>query len=651
MNKEKLDLIRLNDIRIEDSFWNKYTRLVTSQIIPYQWRVLNDEEPGAELSHCIQNFKIAAKEAEGDFYGFVFQDTDLAKWLEAVAYSLSYEKNEELEKLADEAIDLIARAQQKDGYLDTYFMIKEPEHQFSNLREGHELYTAGHMLEAAVAYYQVTGKDKFLNIMRRCADLICRKFHEPEYLNAVPGHQEIEIGLVKLYLVTKEQKYLDMAYDFINRRGTEPNYLIHEHEKESWVDIFHDVNPFDPKYSQCHLPVRKQDTAEGHAVRAVYMYCAMADLAFEYQDEELLQACKNLYANIVQKRMFITGGIGSSGAYERFTTDFDLPNDRNYSESCASIGLALFCRRMAQITKEEKYIETMECALMNTVLAGIALDGKSFFYVNPLEVWPKNCMEHTSMAHVKPVRQKWFGCACCPPNIARTLASLGEYVCFQEENTLWLNLYVGSTIQTELGGKDLVLDIQTDMPFEGKLSVSVDNRSGAEGLLMLRIPSYAKDAVVMVNQKIFVENPHFSNGNGGYLEIPINGETKEIQISFAMPAHFVYANPKVRDDIGKVAVKKGPLVYCAEEMDNGENLAGIYIDTSVKPEEIFNETLLGGTTVIKLKGQRVCQPDGENDSLYMEEAPVLEQAEIQMIPYCYWGNRVPGEMMVWMKTK
>lgn len=642
---KKRNTIKLNDIRIDDAFFNKYTKLVTKEIIPYQWEVLNDREPTAEKSHCIENFKIAAGEAEGEFYGFVFQDTDLAKWLEAVAYSLSYEKNTSLEETADRAIDLIARAQRPDGYLDTYFIIKEPEGKFTNLREGHELYTSGHFMEAAVAYYEVTGKDKLLKVMEKNADLICETFHKKPYLNAVPGHQEVEIGLIKLYHATGKRKYLDMAKDFIDRRGTEPNYLIHEHENPNWTDVFHNPDPFFPEYSQCDEPVRKQKTARGHAVRAVYMYAAMADLAYEYGDEELLEAAKTLYQNITEKQMYITGGIGSSGIYERFTVDFDLPNDRNYSESCASIGLALFCRRMAAITGEEKYIETMETALYNTVLSGIALDGKSFFYVNPLEVIPGNCLPFTSIGHVKPVRQKWFGCACCPPNIARTLASLGEYTCFTGEEEVYLNLHIGSRFTADFSGKTLTFSVKTKMPFQGETEIRVENREGAEGSLYVRIPSYALRPKVFLGEDLFLDCPET-----GYARIPVSGKEMVIRVFFEMPAQFVYADPMVSADNGRVAVKKGPLVYAAEEADNGAQLSMLSVDTSVSPREYYQEELLGGTEMILLKGERLERGDGSK-GLYRLVRPERKETEIKLIPYCYWNNRTAGEMQVWLREK
>lgn len=649
MRESRLELISLHSIRVEDHFWSRYTGLVTKEIIPYQWKALNDEIEDAEPSHCISNFRIAAGEKKGEFQGWVFQDTDLAKWLEAVAYSLSYEKNEALEAVADDVIALVGRAQEENGYLNTYFSTREPGKQFKNLKEGHELYTAGHFIEAAVAYYKVTGKDALLRIMKRNADLICEVFHTARYDNAVPGHEEIELALVKLAEVTGEQKYLDMAYEFVNRRGTEPNYLYHESSRPDFVDVWHDPNPYVNEYGQNHLPVREQETAEGHAVRAVYLYCAMANLAYAYRDEELFAACEKLYRNMVEKRMYITGGIGSSGTMERFTTDYDLPNDTNYSESCASIGLALFARRMAQITGDAAYVDTMELALMNTVLSGIAMDGKSFFYVNPLEVWPGNCIPATDKNHVKPVRQKWFGCACCPPNIARTLASLGEYICFVEKNALWLNLFVGGDIETELAGTTLALSVESEFPYQGKVRIKFREikecvaKQEKRGELRIRIPAYA------VSPRFFVDGEEIQPAvEQGYAVLPGVWRNQTIDYTFDMKAQFVYANPLVRADNGKTALVRGPLVYCMEEVDNGANLSAMYVDTEQPLTEQYDADLLGGTVVIRAKGKKVCD-EGWGMALYQTRRPKLQDTELTFVPYYSWGNRTPGEMTVWTK--
>jgi len=645
-SNNKLYSLPLQNIKISDNFWTKYTKLVKDVIIPYQWDILNDRIEDAEPSYCLNNFRIAAGEKEGEFGGAVFQDTDIAKWLEAVAFTLSTTKDEALESIADDVIDLIGRAQDKNGYINTYFTIKEPNLRWTNLTEGHELYTAGHLLEAAVAYYNATGKDKFLNIMKRFADLICDNFGEKEnQIHGYPGHQEIELALVKLYEVIKDKKYLDTAKYFIDERGKSPNYFLEEEKTEKFKRIFPEFKNYTPLYSQSHLPVREQTTAEGHAVRAVYLYCAMADIAYEYGDEELLKGCKTLWNNIVNKRMYITGGIGSSGLLERFTTDYDLPNDINYSETCASIGLALFGLRMTKITKEAHYMDIVEKALYNTVLSGIAMDGKGFFYVNPLEVWPDSCIERTSKEHVKPVRQKWFGVACCPPNIARTLASLGQYIYLAEDNKLYINLFVSNETVFKLGEDEINLKVETNFPNENDINIQITSEVEKEILLAIRIPFYAENYSILVNDKQY----EFETDKG-YAIVKGKFKNDKLKITFNSPARFIYANPLVRADSGKVAITKGPLVYCLEEIDNKDNLSAIFVDTSITPVEKYDKELFGGTTVVTLKGKKIVNDNWNENELYGTKKPIYDDIRIKAVPYCYWGNRKPGEMIVWMKN-
>lgn len=638
--------ISLNCIKIDDVFFNKYVKLVKEVIIPYQWDVLNDRLEDVETSHCIENFKIAAGEAEGEFQGAVFQDTDVAKWLEAVGFVLSMGRDEKLEKLADETIELIGRAQHADGYINTYFTIKEPNARWSNLTEGHELYTAGHLIEAAVAYYEATGKERFLNIMCRFADLICETFgYEEGQIQGYPGHQEIELALVKLYRTTGETKYLKQAKYFIEARGVGENYFLKEMAREDFKQIFPEFAGYTPKYSQSHLPVSEQKTAEGHAVRAVYMYCAMADLAEEYQDEEMMKHCDDLWDNIVSKRMYITGSIGSSGLLERFTTDYDLPNDCNYSETCASIGLALFGKRMADMKKDAKYMDVAERALYNTLLSGIAMDGKSFFYVNPLEVWPDNCIDRTSKEHVKPVRQKWFGVACCPPNIARTLASLGQYIYFQEEDQLFVNMYIANKTETLLNGVPAKVEICGQFPWKNKVEIRISAEQPTTATVALRIPGYVTSTKLYKNG---TELTGYEVKNGYAL---LNGDFKEdcITVEFGMEPQLVHANPLVRADSGKAAIVKGPLVYCLEEADNGSNLASIFVKNDSVLTEEFEEGLFGGTSVVKFEGMKISSNDWEENMLYAAKPVTFEKVELKAIPYCYWNNRTPGEMNVWMK--
>lgn len=632
----------LKQLRIDDPFWNRYTALVTKQIIPYQYLALNDLQPDAEPSYSVKNLRVAAGLEEGTFHGWVFQDTDVAKWLEAVAFSLSYEENPELERTADEMIHLIGLAQRENGYLNTHFSILYPGRYYCNLKEGHELYTAGHFIEAAVAYYRVTGKDAFLKIVCKCADHILQVFHTPEYQDAVPGHEEIELALCKLADVTGNEAYRNMALEFINRRGCS-TYLDDEHKLERFINVWHDRNLYHAPYGQAHKPVREQTTAEGHAVRALYLYSAMADLALSYDDDGLRNACEALYDNIVNKRMYITGGVGSSGTLERFTTDYDLPNDTNYSESCASIALAMFCRRMARLTGHAKYMDTAEQALINTVLAGVAMDGKSFFYVNPLEVIPAACMPATDKNHVKPQRQKWFGCACCPPNIARALASLADYIFFGGDDTLWVNLFIGGDYQVSIGDAPVDLQMRSGLPYDGDVSIRLTAQQNISGSLKLRIPEYAEHPTITVNGQ-----PVVICDDRGYAVIPIQGAEADIHFSFDVPPRLIYANPRVSSDVGKCAVKKGPLVYCLEQTDNGDNLAGLIIDPAAPLQEQYEAELLGGTVSVTAQGWRL---DAEQfgPGLYHTAPPQRKSVQMKFVPYCFWGNRGLGEMQVWAR--
>ena len=642
---EKLSLVKLQATKIRDSFWDRYIKLVKETIIPYQWDILNDNIKNIETSHCLRNFKIAAGKETGEFYGVVFQDSDAAKWLEAAAYSLAAEKDEKLEAMADEVIALIEEAQQPDGYINTYFTIKEPDLRWTNLEEGHELYTAGHLMEAAVAYYNTTGKKRFLHCICKFADLICDVFSEDNNREGYPGHQEVEIGLIKLYEVTGNRNYLKMAKSFLDRRGKEPNYFLEEEKKPEFKRIFPEFENYLPLYSQSHKPVREQETAEGHAVRAMYMYCAMADVAYEYKDKELLDICGKIWDDIVNKKMYITGSIGSSGLLERFTTDYDLPNNSNYSETCASIGLALFGRRMAQITRDSKYIEVMERAMYNTLLSGIAMDGTSFFYVNPLEVWPDNCLPRTSKEHVKPVRQKWFGVACCPPNIARTLACVGEFIYFRGNRSLWVNLFVSSETGICIHGDIVKLRQETRFPNEGNVKFFVENEAAVEFQLAIRIPEYAGD------HKFFLDGAHIKQEKveKGYLLLDISGKHHTIEMLFSVSPRIMHANPLVKEDIGKIAVMKGPMVYCLEEVDNGKNLPAIFLDTKQELKEFYEEKLLGGVTVIRAKGRKVVDSEWQDYELYKESDLKLEEIQLTFVPYAYWGNRRTGEMLVWVK--
>jgi DUF1680 family protein len=421
----------LHKLNVTDPFLGQYQRLVRDVVIPYQWEALNDRISEADPSHAIENFRIAAGLAEGEFYGMVFQDSDVAKWLEAVAWSLCQKPDAELEKTADEVIALVAAAQCDDGYLNTYFTVKAPAERWTNLAECHELYSAGHMIEAAVAYFQATGKRSLLEVACRLADHIDSVFGPGvNQLQGYDGHPEIELALMRLFEVTQETRYRDLVNFFVEQRGTQPHFYDKEFAQRggTWFWPNHGtawmVN--DKAYSQAHLPLSEQQSAIGHAVRFVYLMTGVAHLARLSGNERLRQDCLRLWQNMAQRQLYITGGIGSQSRGEAFSSDYDLPNDTVYAESCASIGLMMFARRMLEMEGDGQYADVMERALYNTVLGGMALDGKHFFYVNPLEVQPKSLKFNHIYDHIQPVRQRWFGCACCPPNIARVLASIGH---------------------------------------------------------------------------------------------------------------------------------------------------------------------------------------------------------------------------------
>lgn len=643
----KLKAPDLKNIKINDGFWNKHIRLVHDVILPYQWEAINDRIPDAQSSHCLENFRIAAGRKEGEYYGAVFQDTDIAKWLEAVGFCLCSTQDEELERTADEVIDLIADAQCSDGYLNTYFTVKEPEQRWHNLCEGHELYTAGHMIEAAVAYYMGTGKRKLLDCVIRLADLICSIFGDGEgQMHGYPGHQEIELALVKLAGITGDRKYMDTAKYFLDRRGVGENYFLKEMKSRQYRQLFPEFKEYDPRYSQSHMPVRMQRTAEGHAVRAVYMYSAMADIAWEYEDKALLQACEGIWDNMVKRRMYITGSIGSSGLLERFTCDYDLPNSFNYSETCASIGLAMFGMRMGNITKDGKYFDVVERALYNTVLAGVALDGRSFFYVNPLEVWPPSCMNRTSREHVKPVRQKWFGVACCPPNVARTLASLGQYMMAADEETIYFHLFISGESRIKLGGHEITVQMETKFPWENEVLISFAGIPEGGIKAAVRIPDYALDFQMNCIDGGCIDY----RTEKQYAHIFIEKDCK-ISAAFHSPPRFVRANPKVRADIGKTALVRGPLVYCLEEADNGDNLAAVFVEPGTEITEKPADGP-GESVALYFKGKKEEITGWEpEEALYQERETKWKDIQLKAVPYAYWNNRTPGEMCVWMKER
>lgn len=670
----------LKKVKVTDSFWKNEIELVRTEVIPYQWNALNDNVEGAAPSFCMRNFKVAGRLNQkkrdlgnkfvpptytfrgfealpedpenpdpDQFYGFVFQDTDFSKWIEAVAYSLTQHPDEELEKIADEAIDIVVAAQQEDGYLDTYYIINGRDQSFTNLRDHHELYCFGHLTEGAVAYYQATGKDKLLKAAERFADYLATVFGEEEgKCKGYPGHEIAEMALIRLYEVTGNEAYFRLGKFFIDERGKRPYYFDSENHPEVKIRGHEQEERY--HYNQAHKPVREQTEATGHAVRAVYLYSGMADVARISGDDKLFEACEKLWNNMVEQKMYITGGIGATHLGEAFSFDYDLPNDTAYAETCASIGILFWARRMLEIKPDSKYADVMERALYNGVLSGMALDGKSFFYVNPLEVNPKACHRDERKFHVKPIRQKWFGCACCPPNLARLISSIGTYAYTESEDTLFVHLYIGAEMEKTVGDRQLHISMQSGFPWNGDVRVKVTG-NGEKMKLALRIPDWCQGNYHIEG----VAEQDCSMVDGYlYIEDTWQGE-KEITLHFPMDVVFYQAREEVREDYGKVAVARGPIIYCLEEADNGEKLYELFVDAS--SEAVVEQGDICGVSCNKVKvpAKRIVTAKGSDSGstgLYHRAAKKQSKdVELTMIPYFMWANRGENEMTVWVNEQ
>ena len=661
----------ITGLRVTDNFWKKEMELVRTEVIPYQWEALNDRVPGAAPSFCMRNYKRAAEiqkekrekgsayvpqtwplttfetlpkepgRLDGRFYGFLFQDSDFSKWVEAVAYSLSQHPDPELERTADEAIEIVCAAQREDGYLDTYYLINDESAIFTNLRDNHELYCFGHLAEGAAAYYQATGKDGLLKAAERFASYIASQIGPEEgKKRGYPGHEIAEMALMRLYELTGKREYLELASYFVNERGRKPYYFDVERK------LVCPPGELRYQYNQAHLPVREQEEAVGHAVRAVYLYSGMADVARATEDESLKRACETLWNNIVRKKLYITGGIGATHEGEAFSFDYDLPNDTAYAETCAAIGLVFFARRMLQLTPKAEYADVMERALYNGVLSGMALDGKSFFYVNPLEVLPEACHKDKRKQHVKPVRQKWFGCACCPPNLARLISSIGSYAYTEKEDTLFLHLYLGGEITAQAGGRQVRAAVYSEMPWNGAVSLECRSDLDEPYTFALRIPGWADGYELDAPEGTKREE------KDGYLYLTRAWKKGEsVRMNIPMKIRLVCANPLVREDTGKAAVMRGPVVYCMEEADNGKNLHLLEIGAdemhTAAGRDAMGEHFIG----ITAGGRRRMADGAEEEPLYAEyRAPDYEKAELVYIPYYMWNNRGEGEMQVFTRV-
>lgn len=583
-----IEQIDFSHVKINDNFWSPRLSKHVSATLPVCIDQIENQ------TGRIRNFENAAK-GEGEHSGIFFDDSDVYKALEGMAYSLINNPDPELEKKADEWIDKFAAAQQPDGYINTFYTLTGLDKRWTNM-DKHEMYCAGHMIEAGVAYYQATGKRKLLDVCIRMTDHMMSQFG-PGKRHWVPGHEEIELALVKLYQTTQEQKYLDFAYWLLEERG-------HGH------GTMGDEGKWNPVYYQDIVPVRQLTDISGHAVRCMYLYCGMADVAALKNDTGYIAAMDRLWDDVVHRNMYITGGIGSSRDNEGFTEDYDLPNLDAYCETCASVGMVLWNQRMNQLTGDSKYIDVLERSLYNGALAGISLGGDRFFYVNPLE----SKGDHH--------RQEWYGCACCPSQLSRFLPSIGNYIYASSDDALWVNLYIGNTGQIRIGETDILLTQETDYPWNGSVKLTISTSQPLEKEIRLRIPDWCKTYDLSINGKR-INVPK----EKGYAVIKDWKSQDVIALDMDMPVEIVAADPHVKENFDKRAIQRGPLVYCMEEIDNPVYFDQIQLSPSTTFQTAFASDILNGIKTIKTNGRA---------------------QSATFIPYYAWDNRKAGKMRVWI---
>lgn len=623
--------IEFTQVHFNDDFF--LPRLDTNRLvtIPYDFEK-------CERTDRIANFAVAGGLQEGEFVGFRYNDSDVFKVIEGAAYSLHNHPDPELEEYLDDLIYKIAAAQEDDGYLFTCRTInpdKVPEaageKRWSNLKDSHELYNVGHMYEAAVAHFQATGKRNLLDVAIKNANLICDTFGpEEEKLHGVPGHQEIEIGLVKLYRVTKNEKYLKMAKYFLDQRGNSDNRELYTYGKDGENKV----------YTQDHKPVIEQEEAVGHAVRAGYMYSGMADVAALTNDNDYLNAIDKLWNNVVNKKLYITGGIGAKHSGEAFGPNYSLPNLSAYCETCGAIANMLWNQRLFLLHGDAKYIDVLERTLYNNFLAGVSIHGDEFFYPNPLE---------SDGSHE---RSPWFDCACCPTNVVRFMPSLPGYVYGKKENELFINLFIGSNANVDMDFGEVEVTQKTNYPWEGDVKIRIQPEKATTFNVNIRIPGWARNQAVPGDLYKFYEDtddktriiinneevtPEIINGFASIKRKWEKGD--EISIEFPMTVRKIIANEKVEENQGKFSIQRGPLVYAAEGVDNDNNVRNMMLDLDSDFEKENKQEIVDGITTLKGRGKSLEET---------KQGKVIDKdKELTLIPYYAWNHRGKNEMLVW----
>jgi DUF1680 family protein len=611
-----LQVHSFSEIQITDAFWKPKLEKVAEKSLPaaiYQTEVKTGR---------IRNFEKAARKQGEEHEGIYYDDSDVYKLLEAIAYSLQNFPDAELEAKADEWIEKIAAAQEADGYLNTYYSLTGLQQRWTDM-EKHEAYCAGHLMEAGVAYFQATGKRTLLDVASRMADHIDRQFRQADR-PWVTGHEEIELALMKLYKATGEKPYLDLADWFLDQRG-----------RGLGRGAIWDKAEWGPDYAQDGVPVKEQKEITGHAVRAMYLYTGAADVAANQNDPGYMNAMKTVWEDVVYRNMYITGGIGSSGSNEGFSVDYDLPNENAYSETCASVGMVFWNQRMNLLEGQAQYIDVLERSLYNASLDGLSLTGDHFFYGNPLA----SSGQHS--------RKEWFGTACCPSNISRLVASVGDYIYVKNESALWVNLFIGNQTEFELSGTKVAVEMETDFPWDGKVSLQLKPAKATEFAIHLRIPGWVRGEPVPGELYRFLEE------NTSDLLVFVNGEPADFevengyavlerqwkagdQITYEMPMEVkeIKSRPEVLANTDKIAIQRGPLVYCVEGADNGASLSELVVPKKVEFEVVETQVLDEHIRAIKLSGE-----------------VASESVSATAIPYYTWANRGPNEMYVWLRKE
>ena len=620
----RLKPVSIKNVHLDRGFWQ--SRIQTNQSV-----TLNTQYELLESTDRLGNFLRAAGNLAIPHQGHVFNDSDVYKWLEAASWTMAYYQSDDLLRKVEHVISLISAAQDKDGYLNTYFSLDKVGERWTNLQDNHELYCAGHLIQAAIAHHRTTGEEKLLNVAIHLADHLFTTFG-PSRLEAIGGHPEVEMALIELYRTTGEANYLELASQFINRRG----YGLLG-GKKYFID---------------HLPFRNLHHLAGHAVRALYLCCGVTDLVLETGENQLLETLNTLWSNMVQQQMYITGGIGARHDGESFGKPYELPNASAYAETCAAIASVMWSWRMLQMDGDPRYADLLEWTLYNAVLPGISMDGKQYFYVNPLQ------------ADGSHRRQIWYECACCPTNISRTIAMLPGYLYSKSKEGIWLHMYASSHADIELtNGPSVGLHQLTSYPWDGQVTIdiTIDHptksglyrpENGFEFSIFFRLPGWlgARYIPVKVNDQAY----EHQSKTGAYLEIHRTWHNSDhVAIDFPMEVRLLESHPFVVENTGRIALARGPLVYCLEEADNSEvSLSRFFIDSSEQTDIEYLPALLDG--VVQLKHQaRIGTLVPEWDQKLYRPLQVHTQKDASsgiqanFIPYFTWANRIPGAMQVW----